>query len=166
MLEALDEVPVLAELNVYVGGGPLRFGIIVPEDRPFRLPSSTISVTHPALTLQMPSPLHAPRMDFMRAYTNQDPTFNSLLGVLFLILDTANVSSFGTYALALHALACEIDAGEMPDLRLRDTSKEALEKSPVKSALIERSLKEVSRRQVRVHSVTKVSRPQRPKSHH
>ena len=98
-------------------------------------------------------------MDFMRAYTNRDPTFYSLLGVLFLILDTANVASFGTYALALHVLACEIDAGEMPDLRLRDTSKGALEKSPVESDLIKRSLEEVNRRQVRVHSVLKVSYP-------
>ena len=138
----------------------------MPEDRPFRLPSSTISVAHPPFTLQMPSPLHAPRIEFMRAYTNQDPTFYSLLGVLFLILDTANVASFGTYALALHALGCEIDAGEMPDLRLRDTSKKALEKSPVESDLIKRSLEEVSRRQVQVHSVTKVSRSQHTKCHH
>jgi hypothetical protein len=105
-------------------------------------------------------------MDLMRAYTDQDPIFHSLLGVLFLILDTANVTSFGTYALAVHALSCEIDAGEMPDLRLRDVSEEALRKSPVESDLIKRSLEEVSRRQVRVHSVTKVSRPQRTKSHH
>jgi hypothetical protein len=105
-------------------------------------------------------------MDFMRAYTNQDPVFYSLLGVLFLILDTANIASFGTYALALHALACEIDAGKMPDLRLRDTSKEALEKSPVESDLINRSLEGVSRRQVQVHSVTKVSPPRCTKSHH
>lgn len=105
-------------------------------------------------------------MDFMRAYTNQDPTFYSLLGVLFLILDTANVASFGTYALALHALSCEIDAGEMPDLRLRNTSKEALEKSPVESGLIKRSLEEVQRRQVQVHSVTRVSSSRRTKSNH
>ena len=149
-----------------MGERPPQFGQIVPEDRPFRLPSSTISVTHPQFTLQMPSPLHAPRMDFMRAYTNQDPTFYSLLGVLFLILDTANVASFGSYALALHALACEIDAREMPDLRLRNTSKEALEKSPVESDLIKRSLEETNRRQVQVHSVTRVSHSQRTKSHH
>jgi len=144
----------------------MRIGSIIPEDRPFRLPSTTISVTHPPFTLQMPSPLHAPRMDFMRGYTNQDPIFYSLLGVLFLTLDIANVASFGTYALALHALACEVDAGKMPDLRLRDTSKEALEKSPVETDLIKRSLEKVSRRQVRVHSVTKVSRPHCTKSHH
>ena len=159
MLEALDEVPLLAELDVYAGEGLSRLGPIVPEDQPFRLPSSTISITHPPFTLQMPSPLHVPRMDLMRAYTSQDPIFYSLLGALFLILDTANVASFGTYALALHALSCEIDAGEMPDLRLRDTSEEALQKCPVDRDLIKRSLEEVSRRQVRVHSVTKVSRP-------
>jgi hypothetical protein len=166
VLEALDEVPLLAELNVYVGEASARFGQIVPEDRPFRLPSPTISVTQPPFTLQMPSPLHAPRMDFMRAYTDQDPMFYSLLGILYLILDTANVASFGTYALALHTLACEIDAGTMPDIRLRDTSKGALERSPVDNDLIKRSLEEVSRRQVRVHSVTKVSHPQCTKSHH
>lgn len=105
-------------------------------------------------------------MDFMRAYTNQDPVFYSLLGVLFLVIDTANVASFGTYALALHALACEIDAGEMPDLRLQDTSKGALEKSIVGSDLIKRSLEQVSRRRVRVHSVTKVRRLQCTGSHH
>lgn len=114
----------------------------------------------------MPSPLHAPRIDFLRSYTSQDPVFYSLLGTLFLILDTANVASFGTYALALHALSCEIDAGKMPDLRLRDTSNEALKKSPVESDLIKQSLAKVSRRQVRVHSVTKVSRPKCTKSHH
>lgn len=102
----------------------------------------------------------------MRSYTSQDPVFYSLLGTLFLILDTANVASFGTYALALHALSCEIDAGKMPDLRLRDTSNEALKKIPVESDLIKQSLAKVSRRQVRVHSVTKVSRPKCTKSHH
>jgi hypothetical protein len=105
-------------------------------------------------------------MDFMRAYTNQDPIFYSLLGVLFLILDTANVASFGTYALALHALACEVDAGKMPDLRLRDTSEGALEKSPVESNLIKQSLEKVNRRQVRVHSVTKVRGLQCTQSQH
>ena len=166
MLEALDEVPLLAKLNVFAGENSLQIGPIIPEDRSFRLPSSTISVTHPPFTLQMPSPLHAARIDLMRGYTNQDPVFHSLLGILFLILDTAHVASFGTYALALHALSCEIDAGKMPDLRLRDTSKEALEKSPVGSHLIKQSLKKVNRQQVRVHSVTKVSRPQFTKSHH
>ena len=166
MLEALDEVPLLAELNVFAGENSTRIGPVIPEDRSFRLPSSTISVTHPPFTLQMPSPLHAPRVDFMRGYTKQDPVFHSLLGILFLILDTANVASFGTYALALHALSCEIDAGKMPDLRLRDTSEEALEKCPVNSDLIKRSLEKVSRRQARVHSVTRVSSPQCTKSHH
>jgi hypothetical protein len=166
VIEALDEVPLHAELNVFAGENSMQIGPIVPEDRSFRLPSSTISVTHPPFTLQMPSPLHAARIDLMRGYTNQDPVFRSLLGVLFLILDTAQVASFGTYALALHVLSCEIDAGKMPDLRLRDTSKEALEKSPVERDLIKQSLEKVNRRQVRVHSATKVSRPQSTKSHH
>ena len=161
----LDEVPLRAELNIFAAEGSARVGSIVPEDRPFRLPFSIISVTHPPFTLQMPSPLHAPRMDFMRGYTNQDPIFYSLLGILYLIMDTANVASIGTYPLALHALAGEIDAGGMPDLRLRDTSSGALEKSPVESSLIKQSLEKASRRQIQVHSVTKVSRLQRTKSH-